>query len=75
MCGFSRPKLPPPPPTPAPPATQVNASEARIRERAPKAPQTRTQSTVSYSKKRGKQALRIPLQVGVGSQNSGVNVP
>ena len=75
MCGFSRPKLPPPPPTPAPPATQINASEASIREKAPKAPQTNTSSKVSYSRKRGKQALRIPLQVGVGSTNSGVNVP
>jgi hypothetical protein len=75
MCGFSRPKVPPPPPTPAPPATEINASSTRLRENAPKAPQTKTSSNVSYSKKRGKQALRIPLQVNVGSSGSGVNVP
>jgi hypothetical protein len=75
MCGFSRPKVPPPPPTPAPPATEINASSTRLRENAPKAPQTKTSSKVSYSKKRGKQALRIPLQVNVGSGGSGVNVP
>jgi hypothetical protein len=75
MCGFSRPKVPPPPPTPAPPATEINASSTRLRENAPKAPQTNTSSKVSYSKKRGKQALRIPLQVNVGSGGSGVNVP
>ena len=55
MCGFSRPKLPPPPPTPAPPATEINASSTRLRENAPKAPVTNTSSNVSYSKKRGKQ--------------------
>ena len=77
MCGFSRPKYtpPPPPPTPAPPATEINAGQARLREKAPKAPQVRTASTVSYSKKRGKQALRIPLQVGGTSSQSGANVP
>jgi len=75
MCGFSRPKVPPPPPTPAPPATEINASSTRLRENAPKAPQTKTSSKVSYSKKRGKQAIRIPLQVNVGSGGSGVNVP
>lgn len=75
MCGFSRPKLPPPPPTPAPPATEINASSTRLREKAPKAVQTNTSSKVSYSKKRGKQALRIPLQVGVGSSGTGANVP
>ena len=77
MCGFSRPKYtpPPPPPTPAPPATEINAGQARLREKAPKAPQVRTASTVSYSKKRGKQALRIPLQVGVTSSGTGANVP
>ena len=76
MCGFSRPKPPPPPPAPpAPPATEVNASSARLREKAPKAPQTSTSSRVSYSRKRGKQALRIPLQVGGTSKQSGANVP
>jgi len=75
MCGFSRPKVPPPPPTPAPPATEINASSTRLRENAPKTPQTKTSSRVSYSKKRGKQAFRIPLQVNVGSGGSGVNVP
>ena len=77
MCGFSRPKYtpPPPPPTPAPPATEINAGQARLREKAPKAPQVRTASTVSYSKKRGKQALRIPLQVGRTSSGTGANVP
>ena len=77
MCGFSRPKYtpPPPPPTPAPPATEINAGQARLREKAPKAPQGRTASTVSYSKKRGKQALRIPLHVGGTSSGTGANVP
>ena len=76
MCGFSRPKPPPPPPAPpAPPATEVNAASARLREKAPKAPQTKTSSRVSYSRKRGKQALRIPLQVGGTSSQSGANVP
>ena len=76
MCGVSRPKPPPPPPAPpAPPATEVNASSARLREKAPKAPQTKTSSRVSYSRKRGKQALRIPLQVGGTSSQSGANVP
>ena len=77
MCGFSRPKYTPtpPPPTPAPPATEINAGQARLREKAPKAPQVRTASTVSYSKKRGKQALRIPLQVGGTSSGTGANVP
>ena len=77
MCGFSSPKYtpPPPPPTPAPPATEINAGQARLREKAPKAPQVRTASTVSYSKKRGKQALRIPLQVGGTSSGTGANVP
>lgn len=75
MCGFSRPKLPPPPPPPAPPAPEVNAAETKKREVAPKTPRVQTSSKVTYSKKRGKSALRIPLQVGVGSTNSGVNVP
>ena len=77
MCGFSRPKYspPPPPPTPAAPATEINASQARLRDKAPKAPQVNTASTVSYSKKRGKQALRIPLQIGGGSSGTGANVP
>jgi|13_taG_2_1085334.scaffolds.fasta_scaffold01687_3 hypothetical protein len=75
MCGFSRPKLPPPPPTPAPPASEINASNTRLREKAPKAPQTKTSSNVSYSKKRGKAALRIPLQVGGSTTQTGANVP
>ena len=75
MCGFSRPSLPPPPPTPAPPATVINANSASLRDNAPKAVQTNTSSSVSYSKKRGKQALRIPLQVNVGSSGTGANVP
>ncbi len=76
MCPPSRPKPPPPPPQPpAMPATEVNASNVRLREKAPKAPQVNTSSNVSYSKKRGKSALRIPLQIGVGSSGSGANIP
>ncbi len=75
MCVPSRPRTPPPPPTPAPPATEVNASATRLREKAPKTPRVNTSSKVSYSKKRGKAALRIPLQVGVGSNQTGANVP
>jgi hypothetical protein len=73
MCGFSRPKPPPPPPAaPAMPASEVNAISSR---KAPEAPQINTKSNVRYSKKRGKSALRIPLQIGVGSSGSGANVP
>ena len=76
MCPPSRPKPPPPPPpAPAMPASEVNASVSRLREKAPKAPQVNTSSNVSYSKKRGKSALRIPLQIGVGSSGSGANIP
>lgn len=75
MCVPSRKDPPPPPPPPAMPATEVNASNTRLRERAPKAPQVNTSSNVSYSKKRGKSALRIPLQIGVGSSGTGVNLP
>jgi len=79
MCVPSRPRTPPPPPTPAPPQApppqEVNAAQTKLREQAPKAPKVNTSSAVSYSKKRGKAALRIPLQVGVGSNKTGANVP
>ena len=75
MCVPSRKDPPPPPPPPAMPATEVNASNTRLRERAPKALQVNTSSNVSYSKKRGKSALRIPLQIGVGSSGTGANLP
>ena len=76
MCPPSRTKPPPPPPPPAPPAPEVNAANTKLRQNAPKAPQTNSSnSSVTYSKKRGKAALRIPLQIGVGSSGSGPNIP
>ena len=74
MC-IPSPSRPPAPPVPAAPASQINANSTNLREKAPKAPQTNTNTKVSYSKKRGKAALRIPLQVGGTSTSSGANVP
>jgi len=75
MC-FSQPKAPPPPPVPAPPATEVNASQATIREKAPQAPASASSAPLSVSKKRGKSALKIDLdQSNLMSGGSGVNIP
>lgn len=87
MCLPSKPKPPPPPPAPPappviapppppPPAPEVNAAETKLRQNAPQTPRTKTTaSSKTYSKKRGKSALRIPLQIGGGSNQSGANVP
>ena len=69
---FSRPKPPPPPPTPAAPATVVNASSTKLRETAPKAPVTATYNTSVAARRRGKRALRIPLDTAYLSQNTGL---
>jgi hypothetical protein len=75
MC-FSQPKAPPPPPVPAPPATEVNASQATLRERAPQAPAAATSTPLSVSKKRGKAALKVELdQSNLMSGGTGVNIP
>jgi len=82
MCA-PRPKAPPPPPPPPPapvPAEQVNRAEIKRRELAPKAPQTRkevsqTDPTVATQKRRrGKAALRIPLQQSYLGGGTGVNI-
>lgn len=75
MCLFSQPKLPPAPPIPAPPATEVNAGEARLRDKAPQAPQSATGTPANAYKKRGKASLRVPLEQNLLSGQTGVNIP
>ena len=79
MCGFSRrPSPPPPPPTPAPPATIINAGSTKLRETAPKAPVSSTYNVNQgvAARRRGKRALRIPLDTAFLSQKSGLgNTP
>lgn len=75
MCMPSKPKMPPPPPIPAPPATEVNAGQATLRDRAPKTPQVATGTPTSAFKKRGKAALRIPLDSQLVGNSVGVNIP
>lgn len=75
MCVPSKPKLPPPPPTPAPPATEVNAAQARLRDQAPDAPQTAKGVPNTQARRRGKAALRIPLQQNILTETMGVNIP
>tara|TARA_S200000501_G_scaffold374557_1_gene424411 strand:- start:1361 stop:1600 length:240 start_codon:yes stop_codon:yes gene_type:complete len=79
MCGFSRrPSPPPPPPTPAPPATIINAGSTKLRETAPKAPVSSTYNVNQgvAARRRGKRALRIPLDTAFLSQQSGLgNTP
>lgn len=79
-----KPPAPPPPPPkpvappipPAPPPKEVNAAETKLRETAPKAPTIKTSSdSYKTTRKRGKRALRIPLQVGGASTSTGANVP
>jgi hypothetical protein len=75
MC-FSQPKAPPPPPIPAPPATEVNAGQNTIREKAPQAPSSASSTPLSVSKKRGKSALKIDLdQSNLTGGGSGVQIP
>ena len=77
MCGsiFRAPKAPTPPPTPATPATIVNAQAATVRESAPKAPQTASYNSAVATRRRGKRALRIPLnETALANANAGVKV-
>ncbi len=75
MC-FSQPKAPPPPPIPAAPATEVNASQATLRQKAPTAPSTAMSTPLSVGKKRGKASLKVDLdQSNLYSGGSGVNIP
>ena len=75
MC-FSQPSAPPPPPVPAPPATEVNAGQATLRQKAPQAPVSPTSTPLSVGKKRGKSALKIDLdQSNLSGGGSGVNIP
>ena len=75
MCGsiFRAPKPPPPPPTPAPPATIVNAQAATVRESAPS--KSASYNSAVATRRRGKRALRIPLnQTALANAQSGVKV-
>jgi len=75
MC-MSSPKAPPPPPIPAAPATEVNASQATLRQKAPQAPATASSTPLSVGKKRGKASLVVDLdQSNLSSGSSGVNIP
>lgn len=74
MCVPSKPKLPPPPPTPAPPATEVNAAQSRLRDTAPDTPQSPKGIPNTQSRRRGKAALRIPLQQNILSETMEVNI-
>ncbi|MDA9679096.1 hypothetical protein N9T79_00060 [Candidatus Pelagibacter sp.] len=77
MCGsiFRAPKPPPPPPTPAPPATIVNAQAASVRESKPSVPQSASYNSAVATRRRGKRALRIPLnQTALANAQSGVKV-
>lgn len=78
MCVPSSPKPPPPPPPAPPPASEVNAAEIRRRELAPKAPQAATEQSptmATQKRRRGKAALRIPLQQSYIGGGTGVNIP
>ncbi len=77
MCGsiFKAPRPPMPPPTPAPPATIVNAQAATVRESAPKVPQSASYNSAVATRRRGKRALRIPLnETALANANAGVKV-
>ena len=77
MCGsiFKAPKMPPPPPTPAPPATIVNAQAATVRSQAPQAPKSATYNSAVATRRRGKRALRIPLnETALAAANAGIKV-
>ena len=72
---FRPPKPPAPPPTPAPPATIVNAQAATVRESAPKVPQSASYNSAVATRRRGKRALRIPLnETALANANAGVKV-
>ena len=75
MCVPSKPKAPPAPPIPAPPATEVNAGQATLRDKAPKIPQTAQGVPTTAFKRRGKAALRIPLDNTLVGNSTGVNIP
>lgn len=77
MCfSMKAPSPPPPPPVPAAPASEVNAGQAMLREKAPKAPQTAYSTPLSTVRKRGKAALKIDLdQSNLSGGGSGVNIP
>lgn len=75
MCVFSPPSLPPPPPIPAPPATEVNAGETKLRDKAPQAPQSATGTPASAYRKKGKASLRVPLEQNLLTGQTGVNIP
>tara|TARA_B100001113_G_C20536026_1_gene373840 strand:+ start:255 stop:488 length:234 start_codon:yes stop_codon:yes gene_type:complete len=77
MCGsiFRAPKPPPPPPTPAPPATIVNAQAATVRESKPTAPRAAGYNNAVATRRRGKRALRVPLnQTALANAEAGVKV-
>ena len=71
MCVMKRPKLPPPPEPLAPPATEVNIGENRKQKKKLKTVRTKVSRSGAKS---GKAALRIPLQVGGTTNQSGANV-
>jgi|TARA_A100000164_G_C21778455_1_gene709768 hypothetical protein len=71
MCVMRRPKLPPPPEPLAPPATEVNIGENRKQKKKLKTVKTKVSRSGAKS---GKQALKIPLQVGGTTSGSGANV-
>ena len=75
MCMPSKPKMPSPPPIPAAPATEVNAGQATLRDRAPKTPQVASGTPTTAFKKRGKAALRIPLDSSLIGNAVGINIP
>jgi len=71
MCVMKRPKLPPPPEPLAPPATEVNIGENRKQKKKLKTVKTKVSRSDAKS---GKAALRIPLQVGGTTNQTGANV-
>ena len=75
MCMPSKPKTPPPPPIPAAPATEVNAGQANLRDKAPKTPQVASGVPTTAFKKRGKAALRIPLDSTLMGNTTGNVIP
>ena len=68
---MKRPKLPPPPEPLAPPATEVNIGENRKQKKKLKTVKTKVSRSAAKS---GKVALRIPLQVGGTTTQTGANV-
>jgi len=75
MC-MSSPKAPPPPPIPAPPATEINASQATLQQKAPQTPSTAGSTPLSVGKKKGKASLVVDLdQSNLSSGSSGINIP